>query len=35
MHIVYYDPEVFKVKPAALKTQCSPRIQELAEPITH
>ncbi|EPQ14529.1 Testicular haploid expressed protein [Myotis brandtii] len=34
MHIVYYDPEVFKVKPAALKAQCSPRVLELAEPLT-
>lgn len=33
MHIVYYDPEVFKVKPAALKAQCSARIQKLAEPL--
>ncbi|XP_054995969.1 testicular haploid expressed gene protein-like [Sorex araneus] len=34
MHIVYYDPEVFKVKPAALKAHCSHRIEELAIPIT-
>ncbi|CAK6433149.1 unnamed protein product [Pipistrellus nathusii] len=34
MHIVYYDPAVFKVKPAALKAQCSPRVQELAAPLT-
>ncbi|XP_006757896.1 PREDICTED: testicular haploid expressed gene protein-like [Myotis davidii] len=34
MRIVYYDPEVFKVKPAALKAQCSPRVLELAEPHT-
>ncbi|XP_060236784.1 sperm microtubule associated protein 2-like [Meriones unguiculatus] len=33
VHIVYYDPDVFKVKPAALKAQCSPRVKELAEPI--
>lgn len=33
MHIVYYDPQVFKVKPAALKSQCSQRIKELAEPL--
>ncbi|XP_036890012.1 testicular haploid expressed gene protein-like [Sturnira hondurensis] len=33
-HIVYYDPQVFKVKPAALKSQCSQRIKELAEPLT-
>ncbi|KAM5271726.1 sperm microtubule associated protein 2-like [Ctenodactylus gundi] len=33
MHIVYYDPDVFKVKPAALKAQCSARVRELAEPI--
>ncbi|XP_030881226.1 testicular haploid expressed gene protein-like [Leptonychotes weddellii] len=33
VHIIYYDPDVFKVKPAALKTQCSPRIHELAEPL--
>ncbi|KAG8504949.1 Testicular haploid expressed gene protein-like, partial [Galemys pyrenaicus] len=33
MRIVYYDPEVFKVKRAALKTQCSPRILELAAPV--
>ncbi|XP_053460598.1 testicular haploid expressed gene protein-like [Nycticebus coucang] len=31
-HIVFYDPEVFKVKPAALKAQCSQRIRELSEP---
>ncbi|XP_008068752.2 testicular haploid expressed gene protein-like [Carlito syrichta] len=34
MHIVYYDPAVFKVKAAALKARCSQRIQELAEPVT-
>nr|XP_058922090.1 testicular haploid expressed gene protein-like [Kogia breviceps] len=34
VHTVYYDPEVFKVKPAALKTRCSPRIHELAQPLT-
>ncbi|XP_023566779.1 testicular haploid expressed gene protein-like [Octodon degus] len=33
MHIVYYDPDVFKVKPAALKAQCSARVQKLAEPL--
>ncbi|CAH6887634.1 Thegl [Phodopus roborovskii] len=33
VHIVYYDPDVFKVKPSALKAQCSPRVKELAEPI--
>uniref|UniRef100_A0A8C2LAB4 Sperm microtubule associated protein 2 like n=1 Tax=Cricetulus griseus TaxID=10029 RepID=A0A8C2LAB4_CRIGR len=33
MHIVYYDPDVFKVKPSALRAQCSPRVKELAEPI--
>nr|XP_019595649.1 PREDICTED: testicular haploid expressed gene protein-like [Rhinolophus sinicus] len=33
VHILYYDPEVFHVKPAALKAQCSQRIQKLAEPI--
>ncbi|KAM5340304.1 sperm microtubule associated protein 2-like [Glossophaga mutica] len=33
VHIVYYDPQVFKVKPAALKSQCSQRIKELAEPL--
>ncbi|XP_055469052.1 testicular haploid expressed gene protein-like [Psammomys obesus] len=33
VHIVYYDPDVFRVKPAALKAQCSPRVKELAEPI--
>ncbi|XP_049741259.1 testicular haploid expressed gene protein-like [Elephas maximus indicus] len=33
VRIVYYDPEVFKVKPAAMKAQCSPRIRELAEPL--
>ncbi|XP_034364592.1 sperm microtubule associated protein 2-like isoform X1 [Arvicanthis niloticus] len=32
-HLVYYDPDVFKVKPSALKAQCSSRIKELAEPI--
>ncbi|XP_007944425.1 testicular haploid expressed gene protein-like [Orycteropus afer afer] len=31
--IVYYDPDVFKVKPAAMNAQCSPRIRALAEPI--
>ncbi|XP_047575341.1 testicular haploid expressed gene protein-like isoform X4 [Lutra lutra] len=35
VHIIYYDPDVFKVKPAALKSQCSPRIHELAEPVVH
>ncbi|XP_055967164.1 sperm microtubule associated protein 2-like [Sorex fumeus] len=34
MHIVYYDPEVFKVKPTALKAHCTHRIEELAIPIT-
>ncbi|XP_062054923.1 sperm microtubule associated protein 2-like [Lepus europaeus] len=33
MHIVYYDPDVFKVKPEALKAQCSARVQELAQPL--
>nr|KAF6432586.1 theg spermatid protein like [Rousettus aegyptiacus] len=33
VRIIYYDPEVFKVKPAALKAQCSQRIQKLAEPL--
>ncbi|ERE91279.1 Testicular haploid expressed repeat containing protein [Cricetulus griseus] len=33
VHIVYYDPDVFKVKPSALRAQCSPRVKELAEPI--
>ncbi|XP_013373950.1 PREDICTED: testicular haploid expressed gene protein-like isoform X2 [Chinchilla lanigera] len=33
MHIVFYDPDVFKVKPAALKAQCSARVQKLAEPV--
>ncbi|CAO2639589.1 Testicular haploid expressed gene protein-like, partial [Lemmus lemmus] len=33
VHIVFYDPDVFKVKPSALKAQCSPRVKELAEPI--
>ncbi|XP_045387639.1 testicular haploid expressed gene protein-like [Lemur catta] len=32
-HIVYYDPEVFKVKPAALKAQCSQRVRELSVPL--
>ncbi|KAM6150257.1 sperm microtubule associated protein 2-like [Erethizon dorsatum] len=32
-HIVYYDPDVFKVKPAALKAHCSARVQKLAEPL--
>ncbi|XP_052055414.1 testicular haploid expressed gene protein-like [Apodemus sylvaticus] len=32
-HVVYYDPDVFKVKPSALKAHCSSRIKELAEPI--
>uniref|UniRef100_A0A8C9ADD3 Sperm microtubule associated protein 2 like n=1 Tax=Prolemur simus TaxID=1328070 RepID=A0A8C9ADD3_PROSS len=31
--IVYYDPEVFKVKPAALKAQCSQRVRELSVPL--
>uniref|UniRef100_A0A7N5KKY6 Sperm microtubule associated protein 2 like n=1 Tax=Ailuropoda melanoleuca TaxID=9646 RepID=A0A7N5KKY6_AILME len=35
VHSIYYDPDVFKVKPAALKTQCSPRIHKLAEPLVH
>nr|XP_044986118.1 testicular haploid expressed gene protein-like [Jaculus jaculus] len=33
VHIIYYDPDVFNVKPAALKARCSPRIQELAMPL--
>ncbi|XP_057629050.1 testicular haploid expressed gene protein-like isoform X1 [Chionomys nivalis] len=33
VHVVYYDPDVFKVKPSALRAQCSPRVKELAEPI--
>lgn len=33
VHVVFYDPDVFKVKPAALKAQCSARVRELAEPI--
>ncbi|GAB1289759.1 Testicular haploid expressed gene protein-like [Apodemus speciosus] len=32
-HVVYYDPDVFKVKPSALRAHCSSRIKELAEPI--
>ncbi|XP_012496555.1 PREDICTED: testicular haploid expressed gene protein-like [Propithecus coquereli] len=32
-HIVYYDPEVFNVKPAALKARCSQRVRELSEPL--
>ncbi|XP_006250908.1 sperm microtubule associated protein 2-like isoform X1 [Rattus norvegicus] len=32
-HVVYYDPDVFKVKPSALKAHCSNRVKELAEPI--
>ncbi|XP_028636659.1 testicular haploid expressed gene protein-like [Grammomys surdaster] len=32
-HLIYYDPDVFKVKPSALKAHCSSRIKELAEPI--
>uniref|UniRef100_A0A8I3WSB4 Sperm microtubule associated protein 2 like n=1 Tax=Callithrix jacchus TaxID=9483 RepID=A0A8I3WSB4_CALJA len=32
--IVYYDPDVFKVKPAALKAQCPQRIRELAQPLS-
>ncbi|KAM6220897.1 sperm microtubule associated protein 2-like [Rhynchocyon petersi] len=35
VHAVYYDPEVFKVKPAALKAKCSARIQQLAKPVSH
>uniref|UniRef100_A0A2K5F8F4 Sperm microtubule associated protein 2 like n=1 Tax=Aotus nancymaae TaxID=37293 RepID=A0A2K5F8F4_AOTNA len=34
VHIVYYDPDVFKVKPAALKAHCPQRIQELAQPLS-
>ncbi|XP_017704736.1 PREDICTED: testicular haploid expressed gene protein-like isoform X2 [Rhinopithecus bieti] len=34
VHIVYYDPDVFKTKPAALKARCSQRIRELSQPIT-
>ncbi|XP_063466521.1 sperm microtubule associated protein 2-like isoform X4 [Symphalangus syndactylus] len=34
VRIVYYDPDVFKVKPAALKAQCSQRIRELSQPLT-
>ncbi|KAH0520231.1 Testicular haploid expressed gene protein-like [Microtus ochrogaster] len=33
VHVVYYDPDVFKVKPSALRAQCSSRVKELAEPI--
>uniref|UniRef100_A0A8C6RIX2 Sperm microtubule associated protein 2 like n=1 Tax=Nannospalax galili TaxID=1026970 RepID=A0A8C6RIX2_NANGA len=33
VHVVYYDPDVFKVKPAALKARCSARIKELAKPL--
>ncbi|XP_036056814.1 testicular haploid expressed gene protein-like [Onychomys torridus] len=33
VHVVFYDPDVFKVKPSALKAQCSARVKELAEPI--
>ncbi|XP_058154040.1 sperm microtubule associated protein 2-like isoform X2 [Dasypus novemcinctus] len=33
VHITYYDPGVFTVKPAAMTAQCSPRIRELAEPL--
>ncbi|KAM7326432.1 hypothetical protein ACRRTK_014910 [Alexandromys fortis] len=33
VHVVYYDPDVFKVKPSALRAQCSPRVKELAEPV--
>ncbi|XP_006167762.1 LOW QUALITY PROTEIN: testicular haploid expressed gene protein-like [Tupaia chinensis] len=32
-HMLYYDPNVFKVKPTALKAYCSPRVKELAEPL--
>ncbi|XP_021019372.1 testicular haploid expressed gene protein-like [Mus caroli] len=32
-NLVYYDPNVFKVKPSALKAHCSDRVKELAEPI--
>nr|XP_005555282.2 testicular haploid expressed gene protein-like isoform X2 [Macaca fascicularis] len=34
VHIVYYDPDVFKTKPAALKARCSQRIRELSQPLT-
>uniref|UniRef100_A0A0D9QYI6 Sperm microtubule associated protein 2 like n=1 Tax=Chlorocebus sabaeus TaxID=60711 RepID=A0A0D9QYI6_CHLSB len=33
VHIVYYDPDVFKTKPAALKARCSQRIRELSQPL--
>ncbi|XP_054340649.1 sperm microtubule associated protein 2-like isoform X1 [Pongo pygmaeus] len=33
VRIVYYDPDVFKTKPAALKAQCSQRIRELSQPL--
>ncbi|OBS78201.1 hypothetical protein A6R68_19411 [Neotoma lepida] len=33
VHIVFYDPDAFKVKPSALRAHCSPRVRELAEPI--
>lgn len=32
-NLIYYDPNVFKVKPSALKAHCSDRVKELAEPI--
>uniref|UniRef100_A0A2I2YGA4 Sperm microtubule associated protein 2 like n=1 Tax=Gorilla gorilla gorilla TaxID=9595 RepID=A0A2I2YGA4_GORGO len=33
VRIVYYDPDVFKTKPAALKGQCFQRIRELSQPL--
>nr|XP_023421567.1 testicular haploid expressed gene protein-like [Cavia porcellus] len=33
VHMMYYDPDAFKVKPAALRAQCSARVQKLAEPL--
>ncbi|XP_048220074.1 testicular haploid expressed gene protein-like [Perognathus longimembris pacificus] len=35
VNVVYYDPDAFKVKPAALTAQCSARVKQLAEPVVH
>ncbi|KAM4854425.1 sperm microtubule associated protein 2-like isoform 4-T4 [Thomomys bottae] len=35
VNLVYYDPNAFKVKPAALTAQCSARVRKLAEPVVH
>ncbi|XP_069868429.1 sperm microtubule associated protein 2-like isoform X2 [Dipodomys merriami] len=35
VNVTYYDPDAFKVKPAALTAHCSARVQQLAEPVVH